>query len=109
MTLPTQIAMLDLFAEYCKNHHQNETLLLIENFEVESGEEIPDLNALILAKQHFSDVIIEPITIITSVVMIYRIAEDSVKKILDRSHDEKWGWGQCVYVWDKTKLLWGRD
>lgn len=107
--IPAQISMFDLFKCYCQSNHTGETLLLVENFEVDMGEEIPDLNGLIVVSQHFSEFKPEPITIMTSVVMIYKIAEDSVGAILSRAHNEKWGWGDSVYVWEKDKLLWGRD
>ena len=107
--IPAQIAMLDLFKSYCTLNFQGETLLLIENFEVDSGGEIPDLNGMILVKEHFSDIEAKPLTIITSVVMAYEIKEEDISKILGRAHDEKWGWGDSVYIWNKNKLMWGRD
>lgn len=106
---PAQIAMFDLFKSYCTLNFPEETLLLIENFEVELGDEVPDLNGITLLKEHFSDIEAKPLTIITSVVMVYEIKEEDISKILGRAHDEKWGWGDSVYVWKRDKLMWGKD
>lgn len=101
-----QVTNMDLYQAYCAANHANETLLLIDYIETGEGTTVSD--EVFESIAHIRDKITKTTTEM-SVVDIYTIPEDCVSEVLRLAHNNKWGWGDCVYIWQRNKIVWGRD
>lgn len=107
-----QITNFDLYKAYCEAHYtayaSKQTLLLIDSFET-GDEDFPTMTAKVFSNFPHIRAQAEELTIDFSVVDIFAIPSECVSEILSLAHDNKWGWGDCVYIWHNNKLIWGRD
>lgn len=106
----TQITELDLYSLWCDMHYPGQTLLLVSN----TGEPDQDDTELLycaerIVKDNLGDFKLECITDYNSAVLIYRVTSEDATKILSLAHDNKWDWGQEIYIWTEGRLIWGRD
>lgn len=108
----SQITEFDLYALWCDMHYSGQTLLLVANngqHEKIEGEDDLLYYGERIVKENLGDFKLECITFFNSVVLIYNVVSSDTTKILSLAHDNKWDWGQEIYIWDKNHLIWGRD
>ena len=106
----SNISEFDLYKLWCDMHYPGQTLLLVSN----TGEPDQDDTELLycaerIVKDNLGDFKLECITDYNSAVLIYRVTSEDATKILSLAHDNKWDWGQDIYVWTEGRLIWGRD